>query len=262
MSHVIEMLSHLQNEEYTHAQTRRRSEFIRNRQSEKLLQSIMPDSFITALRSNQIPQPESHYVSIIFTDLVDSTFISSGLSPLESFQLLDRLYKQFDEQAKIHEVYKQETIGDGYMGVCNFRTEQVDHAARLARFAVILINTAARTPISLSNTDICLRIRVGIHSGPVIVNIAGNLTSNPRCCLFGDTVNVAARMESASESSRIHMSNTTANEIEVQDPSLAKYIVPRKLKPLIKGKGHMQTYWFDHPALIQPKSEPANNREF
>ena len=251
MSNLIELLSQLQNDEHRRAQTRRRSEFTRNRQQDTLLKSIMPESFIQALRNSQPPQPESHYVSIIFTDVVNSTQISAGLTPLQSFQMLDRLYKQFDAEAKIHRVYKQETIGDGYMGVCNFREEQPDHAARLLRFAVVLIRIASRTPIQLANRNDCLTIRVGIHSGPVIVNIAGSLTSNPRCCLFGDTVNVAARMESTSEPAKIQISQTSASLVENQDQSLAKFVKPRTHKPHIKGKGHMSTFWFDYPSLTE-----------
>ncbi len=99
--------------------------------SAALLHNVFPKHVAAALMSGKKVEPEEHdCVTIYFSDIVGFTSISSSLSAQEVSEMLDRLYVEFDNLAGTHGVFKVETIGDAWMGVCNLHQAQPDHAAR------------------------------------------------------------------------------------------------------------------------------------
>lgn len=210
--------------------------------SEELLFDVFPKHIAEAIRDGRKVDPESRQVvTIFFSDIVGFTNISSTLSALKVSDMLDRLYIQFDDLSRKHDVFKVETIGDAYMAVTNLVKDQPDHAKRIAMFSIDALKVANDTPVDLDDPSKgVVNIRVGFHSGPVVANVVG--TRNPRYCLFGDTVNTSSRMESNSLANRIQCSSRAKYFVHRQCPELP--IRPRG-KISIKGKGEMRTYWIN-----------------
>ncbi|KAK5976906.1 Heat-stable enterotoxin receptor, partial [Trichostrongylus colubriformis] len=121
--------------------------------------------------------------------------------------LLNDLYTLFDAIIDEHDVYKVETIGDGYLCVSGLpKRNGNEHARDVAEMSFELVRAIRgfRVP-HLPNEKI--NIRVGLHTGPVVTGVVG--MTMPRYCLFGDTVNTASRMESNGKPGRVHISTDT-----------------------------------------------------
>jgi len=218
------------------------------------LYNNFPKKVLDAIRDGRKVEPESREcVSIFFSDIVGFTDISSKLSPMKVSLMLDRLYSSFDELSQVHDVFKIETIGDAYMAVTNLVKDQHDHAKRIVDFAVEAVSAANQTLIDIDNPlSGCVNIRVGIHTGPVVASVVGS--RNLKYSIFGDSVNIAARMEQNSYVNRIHSSEATAKVLHNQDPS--RNIVSRG-SIIVKGKDlPMETFWINEmPSNGKRKTE-------
>jgi len=209
--------------------------------TETLLFDVFPEHIAKVLRDEGKVEPDtSPCATIFFSDIVGFTNISSELSPIKISNMLDNLYSRFDKLSKQHDVFKVETIGDAYMACSNLVKDQSkDHAKRIALFSMDALKAANETLIDDENPDRgFVNIRVGFHSGPVVANVVGS--RNPRYCLFGDTVNVASRMESNSLKNRIQCSERAASVLREQCQEI--FIQPRGAIE-VKGKGKMHTFW-------------------
>lgn len=163
--------------------------------------------------------------------------------PGEVFTLLQTLYQDFDSIARMLKVFKVETIGDCYVAATGLPEPQEDHAIRMTRFATKIMNSMVdvtrQLEVRLGPDTGELRIRVGMHSGPVT---AGVLRGNKaRFQLFGDTMNFAARMEHHSLPNRIQCSEATAELLRAAGRE--HWLRPRQDKVAAKGLGELQTYW-------------------
>ena len=229
------------------------------KKNNNLLREILPRSVIERIGpsgSRRLIYDEHKEVSIVFTDIVGFTELSSSADTRAVIKLLDTLFNAFDSLTQKHGVYKVETIGDAYMLVAGHEEEsQADHALRAVHMAADMLEVARG--FKMPNGE-PLRIRAGIHSGPAFSGVVGHL--RPRYCLFGDTVNVASRMESTSFADCIQLSKSTVECYESQclslqqlDASCANQTA-RKNNTLsyqaefiglgpreIKGKGEMNT---------------------
>jgi len=220
-----------------------------------LLLEIFPKHIAEALSCGQKVEPE-HFdcVTIYFCDIVGFTTIAGTLSPGKVSNLLDRLYLKFDALSREHNIFKMETVGDSWMGVTNLECSQSnDHAQRIAMFSIHAIQVASETLIDEEDPRRgFIQIRSGFHSGPVIANVVGS--RNPKYSLFGDTVNVASRMESNSAPGRILCSEQSAMLLGLQCPDIP--LLYRGLTA-VKGKGDMVTYWVNERTDIVPQCEAS-----
>uniref|UniRef100_H3CL07 Guanylate cyclase n=1 Tax=Tetraodon nigroviridis TaxID=99883 RepID=H3CL07_TETNG len=207
------------------------------RKAEALLYQILPHSVAEQLKRGETVQAEAFdSVTIYFSDIVGFTAISAESTPLEVVTLLNDLYTCFDAIIDNFNVYKVETIGDAYMVVSGLPVRNgALHAPEIARMALALLD-AVRTFQIRHRPEEQLKLRIGIHSGPVCAGVVG--LKMPRYCLFGDTVNTSSRMESSGEALKIHVSAATGDIL--QDFGGFRL----QLGDIqVKGKGTMTTYW-------------------
>uniref|UniRef100_A0A5F9CGL0 Guanylate cyclase n=1 Tax=Oryctolagus cuniculus TaxID=9986 RepID=A0A5F9CGL0_RABIT len=183
------------------------------RKAEALLYQILPHSVAEQLKRGETVQAEAFdSVTIYFSDIVGFTALSAESTPMQVVTLLNDLYTCFDAVIDNFDVYKVETIGDAYMVVSGLPVRNGRlHAREVARMALALLD-AVRSFRIRHRPQEQLRLRIGIHTGPVCAGVVG--LKMPRYCLFGDTVNTASRMESNGEALKIHLSSETKAVLE------------------------------------------------
>ncbi|CAK0766665.1 hypothetical protein CVIRNUC_003382 [Coccomyxa viridis] len=210
--------------------------------NQDLLRSLFPiDDVREALqRKERVPILEHPAVTICFANVVGYTNVYSGLHPRDVVAMLDTMYKGLDSLVQRYNLFKVETVGDIFFCCGNLLNDQPDHAAAITQFALEALSLTTSCHMQdIGGEQIMLRI--GVHSGPVVSTVVGNPQTNPRYCLFGDTVNIASRMESSSEPGRIQCSDYTAALLGVTE--LWNRVRKRPGRQEIKGKGAMKTHW-------------------
>ncbi|XP_006811765.2 guanylate cyclase 32E [Saccoglossus kowalevskii] len=210
------------------------------KKTDQLLNSMLPKSVANTLkRGAKVDAEAFEGVTIYFSDIVGFTKLSSESTPWQVIDLLNDLYTVFDSTIKNYDAYKVETIGDAYMLVSGLPIRNGDrHAAEIASASIHLLEEINRFEIRHKPGE-QLRLRIGIHSGPVCAGVVG--LTMPRYCLFGDTVNTASRMESNGQPQRIHCS-PTCRALLVK---IGGYDIEERGLVAMKGKGEVLTYWIN-----------------
>ena len=202
-------------------------------QSEKLLLNILPKPIAERLKAKQSTIADSFAdVSVLFADIVGFTELSARMSPTELVKRLNVIFSHFDQLAEKYGVEKIKTIGDAYMVVGGLPMPRDDHAEAIAQMA---LGMQAKIAKLSADTGEKLAIRVGINSGPVVAGVIG--VSKFTYDLWGDTVNVAARMEATGFAGRIQVTDVTYELLK------DKYLLEKRGVIPVKGKGNMMTYW-------------------
>ena len=211
---------------------------------EALLLNVLPADVAQRLQSDPNSIADSFdEVSILFADVVDFTPLASGLDPREVVGLLDRLFTSFDELVDRYGVEKIKTIGDCYMVAAGVPTQRPDHAPALARLAIDMRECARRCLPDSYGHDV--RLRIGISSGPVVAGVIGRRRF--LYDLWGDTVNMASRMESHGTPDEIQITRSTWELLDDDFVTEPIGLVD------VKGKGEVETWRI----VGVPDSEPV-----
>ena len=203
--------------------------------SESLLLNILPKEIAKELTAHPDRTLAKEYpnVTVLFTDIVGFTKISGEMTAEEVVTMLNKMFTLFDERAQREGIEKIKTIGDAYMAAAGLTLEDKNNGAEtMLRFAQGLLEDVR----SFNETSpIKLQIRLGINSGALVAGVIGK--TKFIYDIWGDTVNVASRMESTGLPMRIHVTEAT----KVQTEGLFNYSENTEID--VKGKGMMKTYF-------------------
>ncbi len=206
---------------------------------ERLLLNILPHQVVGRLNDGETAIADRFdEVSVLFADLVGFTELSARLPPSQLVAYLNRLFSEFDALTRELAVEKIKMIGDAYMVVAGVPDPRPDHAEVIARTGLGMIETLERVNRTSEHP---LKMRIGIHSGPVVAGIIG--THRFVYDVWGDTVNLASRLEANSLPNRIQISGATAGML-----ANGFDLEPRGGIE-VKGKGRQETFFL--------KSAPA-----
>jgi class 3 adenylate cyclase len=197
--------------------------------SEQLLLNILPAPIAARLKAGEEPIADRlEDVTIMFCDIVDFTPLAQRIPPDDVVELLNRIFCRIDELVDRYGLEKIKTIGDAYMVAAGVPEPRDDHAEAVARLALDLVRVVEQTGTGL-------RMRIGINSGPVVAGVIGRRKFSYD--LWGDSVNLAARMESHGVPGRVQVSEATKDLLQ------ARFEVEERGVIEVKGKGNMRT-WF------------------
>ena len=201
-------------------------------QADRLLLNVLPAPISARLREGEHTIADKYpAVSVLFADIVGFTPLVARLSPPEMIELLGGLFATFDELTGERGLEKIKTIGDAYMVAAGLPEPMADHAERAVDLGLAMIDAAAR--LAPMRGGGCV-LRVGVHSGPVVAGVIGRRKF--AFDVWGDTVNVASRLESQGVPNRVHISRATW--LLVKDRFDADPRGPLRLR----GLGAIQTY--------------------
>ena len=206
--------------------------------AEGLLRNILPDIVAQRLKTGERLIADEHpEVSILFADIVNFTEASARLTPAQLVDTLNRVFTAFDRLSARHGAEKIKTIGDAYMAVVGVPQGRDSHAAVAVDLAVDMLAAARQAS---AETHFPIALRIGINSGPVVAGVIGQ--DKFAYDLWGDAVNVAARMETNSTPDSILITEATR---ALLPPDLA---VTDGGVRTVKGKGPMRVFLIGAPA--------------
>ncbi|MGB7441336.1 MAG: adenylate/guanylate cyclase domain-containing protein [Coleofasciculaceae cyanobacterium] len=204
--------------------------------TERLLLNILPAEIAKRLKQRQQPQEEIiadnfAEVTVLFADIVGFTELSAQISAADLVGILNVVFSRFDQLTQQHGLEKIKTIGDAYMVVGGLPVPKPNHAEAIADMALEMQATMARFRDKVARE---LNIRIGVNTGPVVAGVIG--IQKFSYDLWGDTVNIASRMESHGLPGQIQVSTSTYEQLH------QRYLLKRRGEVAIKGKGAMTTY--------------------
>ncbi len=198
--------------------------------SERLLHHILPAHIATRLKAGErVIADDFDDVTVLFADLVGFTGMAAQMTPQDVVALLNEIFSSFDKLAHQYSLEKIKTIGDAYLVVGGLLDSTGDHLVASAQMALGMLDAIA----TIGNGNLTLRI--GMHAGPVTAGVIGE--HKFAYDLWGDTVNIASRLESHGAAGKVHVSDTVKARL---DPS---FWFEERGEIDLKGRGHVTTFF-------------------
>jgi class 3 adenylate cyclase/NO-binding membrane sensor protein with MHYT domain len=206
--------------------------------SENLLLNILPQTIAFRMKNGESNIYEEYSsATILFSDIVGFTELSSILSPKQLVTMLNDLISRFDKLTKKHGIEKIKTIGDAYMAVGGIPDDPNGECAiSVMNFAIDMIKEVANFN-KTSNIEKNIQIRIGINTGRVVAGVIGSVKFS--FDIWGESVNIASRMESSGIPNKIQLSQSTAEIIQNH------FELKKRENIEIKSLGNMNTYIYD-----------------
>ncbi len=203
--------------------------------SDELLLNILPEETAEELKNHgRVRAKKFDSVSVLFADFVGFTRYSEKMSPEDLVKTVDYYFSRFDQAAEKYGLEKIKTMGDCYMCAGGLPFPTKDHAVQMVHLAREFMEIVSEDGF---NEVTGFEIRVGIHSGPVVAGVVG--TKKFAYDIWGDTVNIASRMEAASEPGKINVSESTYQLIREEFECEFRGMID------VKNKGMMKMYFVE-----------------
>lgn len=210
----------------------------RIRERDMLYKTLPPDIATRALRGEDVSGDVHDDAAVMFLDTVGFTVNTSDLEPKQLTTILGAVFSQFDKICHDLDVIKIKTIGDAYLAVA-FSTETSSGPSRAAAAAIAMMKASFKWPNGQP-----IAFRIGLHVGSIVAGVIG--TERLQYDVWGDTVNVASRMESSGEAGKVHCSSRFADKVAGENILPGKIVkIVKRGEIEIKGKGTMTTYWLE-----------------
>jgi class 3 adenylate cyclase len=207
-----------------------------HRENERLLLNVLPASIANKLKQQPgIIAERFDDASVLFADIVGFTPLSARLSPTELIESLNHVFSGFDELADHHQLEKIKTIGDGYMVAGGLIEQNADHLAAMATMALAMHENVR----NLNGEFGDLSLRIGLQVGSVIAGVIG--IRKFIYDVWGDTVNIASRLESHGSPGRTHVSEMVFERLQ------GRFAFEERGTIELKGRGPMNTYFLGAP---------------
>jgi adenylate cyclase len=198
--------------------------------SQRLLLNVLPQRIIDRLNAGETLIADRHDdATVLFSDFVGFTGISSRLAPSQLVEDLNELFRAFDAVCDATGVEKIKTVGDAYLAVGGLTGDAGEGASAIADAALGMLDAVERRTATAADWQ----IRIGLNNGPIVAGIVG--VSKFAYDVWGDTVNVASRLESTSDPGRIHVS------AELADRLAGRFEFEPRGTVDLKGKGAAET---------------------
>lgn len=200
--------------------------------SERLLLNILPAPVAERLKQTRdIIADNVEDVSVMFVDIVDFLPLSSSMPPAEMVKMLNAVFSTFDALVDYYRLEKIKTSGDSYMVVGGLPLPDANHLESIAGMA---LDVLASTSKFSRNDGKPFQLRLGIHAGPVVAGVIG--MKKFAYDLWGETVNIASRMESQGLPGTIQVTS------HVYERLRDRFVFQPRGEIPVKGKGNMMTY--------------------